>query len=175
MLSMLALEAALRAFDGVEPAAVRHRSLSLTRFLRRAVTALAPGVEVVTPVDDERRGSQLSLRDPQAYGVVRALAARGVVGDFRTPDIVRLGVAAPYLTHVDMLTAARELRAVLDGAEHREVVIRLESEPKPRRGEFLSLAAPATAVHLFDAESGARLDVPRDVPRGELVGDGGRR
>ncbi len=120
MLSMLALEAALRAFDGVEPAAVRHRSLSLTRFLRRAVTALAPGVEVVTPVDDERRGSQLSLRDPQAYGVVRALAARGVVGDFRTPDIVRLGVAAPYLTHVDMLTAARELRAVLDGAEHRD-------------------------------------------------------
>lgn len=117
MLSMAALEAALSAFGGIDVATVRRRSLSLTRFLRDALEALVPGVEVVTPQNDARRGSQVSVRHPQAYGVVRAMAARGVVGDFRSPDVVRLGVAAPYLTHTDMLTAARTFRQVLDGSE----------------------------------------------------------
>ena len=118
MLSMLALDAALRAFDGVDVTAVRARSLSLTGFLREAVEVLVPGAEVITPAEDDHRGSQLSIRHPHAYGVVRALAARGVLGDFRTPDVVRLGVAAPYLTHGDMLAAARALAQVLAAEEH---------------------------------------------------------
>lgn len=118
MLSLLALEAALTAFDGVEVAAVRARSLSLTRFLRTALETLVPGLEVLSPVDDERRGSQVSVRDEHAYGIVQALVARGVVGDFRSPDVVRLGVAAPYLTHRDMLAAAAAYAAVLESGEH---------------------------------------------------------
>ncbi len=118
MLSMVALEAALQAFDGVDVTTVRARSLSLTRFLREAVEVLVPGTDVITPAEDERRGSQLSIRHQQAYGVVRALSARGVVGDFRTPDVVRLGVAAPYLTHADMLAAAGALSQVLAADEH---------------------------------------------------------
>ncbi|GIG30513.1 kynureninase [Cellulomonas marina] len=118
VLSLLALEAALRAFDGVPVEAVRARSLSLTRFLRRCVAALVPGAAFVSPDDDDRRGSQVGVRHPDAYGVVQALVARGVVGDFREPDVVRLGVAAPYLTHAEMLVAARELAAVLAAGEH---------------------------------------------------------
>ncbi|ROS30750.1 kynureninase [Cellulomonas sp. PhB150] len=118
MLSLLALEAALTAFDGVEIASVRARSLSLTAFLRRCIDALAPGTSYASPDDDTLRGSQVAVRHPDAYGVVQALIARGVVGDFRTPDIVRLGVAAPYLTHADMLTAAVHLAEVLAGCEH---------------------------------------------------------
>lgn len=118
LLSMLALQAALAAFDGIPVEAVRARSLSLTRFLRACLETLAPGVEIVTPADDDRRGSQVSVRHPQAYGVVRAMAARGVVGDFRTPDVVRLGVAAPYLTHADMLAVARCYAEVTTSGEH---------------------------------------------------------
>lgn len=118
MLSLLALEAALTAFDGVDVAAVRARSSSLTRFLRVCLESLVPGVDVVSPADDARRGSQVSVHDQHAYGIVQALIARGVVGDFRAPDVVRLGVAAPYLTHADMLTAAEAYAAVLETGEH---------------------------------------------------------
>jgi kynureninase len=118
MLSLLALEAALTAFDGVAVEDVRARSLSLTRFLRTCLEALVPGVDVVSPADDARRGSQVAVRDEHAYGIVQALIGRGVVGDFRAPDVVRLGVAAPYLTHADMLTAALAYADVLTAGEH---------------------------------------------------------
>ncbi|WP_315095569.1 aminotransferase class V-fold PLP-dependent enzyme [uncultured Cellulomonas sp.] len=118
MLSLLALEAALRAFDGIEIEEVRARSLSLTRFLRDAVETVLPGAALVSPEADGCRGSQVAFRHPAAYGIVQALAARGVVGDFRTPDVVRLGVAAPYLTHADLVAAARALADVLGRGEH---------------------------------------------------------
>jgi kynureninase len=110
VLGLAALEAALTAYDGV--------SLSLTRFFRECVTALVPDVEIATPAEDARRGSQVSVRHPQAYAVVQALIARGVVGDFREPDIVRLGFAPLYLTHADALAAAEHLRDVLAEREY---------------------------------------------------------
>lgn len=124
MLSLLALDAALDLFDGLAIEDVRARSLSLTGFLADALTALVPEVEPVTPRDDARRGSHVSVAHPDAYGVVQALIARGVVGDYREPGLARFGVAAPYLTHAEMLRAALELRAVLDRGEHREHRVR---------------------------------------------------
>lgn len=117
MLSVLALEAALEAFDGLTMRDVRAQSLSLTSTFLDALHALAVDLPVATPLAPERRGSQLSLRHPDAFAVVQALIARGVIGDYREPDIVRLGFAPLYVTHVDAVAAAADLRAVLDGHE----------------------------------------------------------
>lgn len=118
LLSMLTMEAALDAFEGVTMADVRAGSLRLTGLFIEAVTELVPEIELVTPTDPERRGSQVSLRHPDAFGIVAALIERGFLGDFREPEIVRLGFAAPYLTHADAVETAVVLRAVIDAEEH---------------------------------------------------------
>lgn len=119
MLSLIALETALEAFDGLDPVAVRAASVSLTSFFVEAVDALLPEVALASPRAAEQRGSHVSLHHPEAYAVVQALIARGVIGDFREPDIVRLGFAPLYVTHGDALAAAGALRGVLDSGEHR--------------------------------------------------------
>ncbi|MGW0601619.1 kynureninase [Streptomyces sp. NPDC002776] len=112
VLSLLALEAALTAFDGVDLADVRAKSLSLTGFLLDcADTLLTPlGFTSVTPADPARRGSQVTLRHPHARGLAVALAERGVIADMRAPDLLRFGVNALFTSHRDLLTAALRLR-----------------------------------------------------------------
>jgi kynureninase len=122
MLSLLALEAALSVFDDVSMTDVRAKSLSLTRlFIELADEVLGPlGFTVVTPRRDDERGSQVSLRHGEGYGVVQALIARGVVGDYRQPDLVRLGFAPLYVRHVDVVTAVEQAAAVIDAGEQRD-------------------------------------------------------
>jgi kynureninase len=115
VLGMLALDAALDVWDGVAIEHVRTKSLALTDLvIDFADTHLTEfGVDVVTPLDHASRGSQVALRMPHAYGVTQALIARGVVGDFRAPDILRLGFAALYLTFTEVWDAMQALREVL--------------------------------------------------------------
>ena len=122
MLSLLALESALGAFDGLTMVEVRDRSLSLTTLFLDLVDEhlVARGFGIATPRAPDERGSQVSLTHPDAYGVVQALGARGVVGDFRDPDIVRLGFAPLYVRHVDVVTAVRHLVEVVDAGEERD-------------------------------------------------------
>ena len=117
LLSVLALEAALTAYDGLSPADVRAVSLSVTRTFIDALDELGVVLPLATPREDARRGSQVSLRHPRAFAVVQALIARGVIGDFREPDIIRLGFAPLYITHVDAVRAAEHVKAVIDGRE----------------------------------------------------------
>lgn len=117
ILSLLVLEAALSAFDDVEGATLRAVSLSLTGTFLEAVGQLCPDLEAVTPSDPGRRGSQVSLRHAEAFGAVQALIGRGVVGDFREPDIIRLGFAPLYTTHREAVTAAVQLAEVLRNGE----------------------------------------------------------
>ena len=119
VLALSALETALEVFDGVAAEDLRAGSLSLTDyFIELVETRLGGAFEVVTPREQGRRGSQVSLRHREAYGVVQALIARGVVGDFRTPDIARFGFAPLYVTHTDVWDAVEHLVAVLGADEH---------------------------------------------------------
>jgi kynureninase len=119
VLALSALDAALDVFDGVAGDVLREASLSLTDLFIDLVDArLGCAFEVITPRDHARRGSQVSLRHEQAYGVVQALIERGVVGDFRTPDVARFGFAPLYVTHADVFDAVEHLVAVLENDEH---------------------------------------------------------
>lgn len=112
ILSLLALDAALDVWDGVDLAAVRAKSLALTDFFLRCVAAYAPGaVTPVTPAAHGERGSQVSLRTASGDGreTVAELVRRGVVGDFRPPDVLRFGFAPLYVGFADTERAARLL------------------------------------------------------------------
>ncbi|MFF7576504.1 kynureninase [Streptomyces sp. NBC_01707] len=124
ILSMLALEAALDVWDGVTVDAVRAKSLALTDFFLECVGAYAPeGVVVpVTPQAHAERGSQVSLRCVDAgvtEPVMRALIARGVVGDLRRPDVLRFGFTPLYVGFADVERAARVLGEVLSEVSGR--------------------------------------------------------
>jgi kynureninase len=118
MLSMAALEAALGAFDGVSMAEVRAKSVGLTELFIGEVEARLPGVfGLASPRPAEERGSHVALAHPEAYAVKEALIARGVVGDFRPPDVVRLGFAPLYLRFVNAWDAVDRLVGVMAAQE----------------------------------------------------------
>ncbi|MFG2618911.1 kynureninase [Streptomyces sp. NPDC048507] len=111
ILSMLALEAALGVWEGVDIEDVRAKSLALTDFFLECVAAYVPGgrVEPVTPAGHAERGSQVSLRTGDARAVMAELVSRGVVGDFRAPDVLRFGFTPLYVGFADVERAARTL------------------------------------------------------------------
>ncbi|MGW0967700.1 kynureninase [Streptomyces sp. NPDC002516] len=115
ILSMLALEAALEVWDGVSIESVRAKSLALTDFFLECVSAYVPEgrVESVTPSAHAERGSQVALRCGDAGAVMKRLIERGVVGDFRHPDILRFGFTPLYVGFADAERAARILAETL--------------------------------------------------------------
>lgn len=116
ILSLLALEAALEVWDGVSIEAVRAKSLALTDFFLECVNAYVPPgrARSVTPYDHRRRGSQVSLEcSPAAEEVMDELIRRGVVGDFRPPDVLRFGFTPLYTSFADAERAAWVLGEVL--------------------------------------------------------------
>ena len=124
VLSLAALECgvdsvlAAQAHGGM--AALRRKSLALTRLFAERVQATCPGLALVSPREDALRGSQVCLSHPQiAYPVIQALIARGVVGDFRAPDILRFGFTPLTLRYVDAWDAAEQLRQVSSSEEWR--------------------------------------------------------
>ncbi|MDU8911096.1 kynureninase [Aestuariicoccus sp. MJ-SS9] len=116
VLQMAALETALDIWDRVEMADLRARSLALTDRFIAAVEARCPSLALATPRDNDARGSQVSFRHPQGYAIMQALIARGVIGDFRAPDILRFGICPLYIGEADIDAAADHLAQILDTA-----------------------------------------------------------
>jgi kynureninase len=118
-LGLIALEAALEAFDGVDMHVLRRKSEALTELFIRLVdqelSAFSFGL--ATPRDAAQRGSQVALTHPEAYAIMQAMIARGVIGDFRAPDILRFGFASLYVSFADVWHTVANLKAVMTSNE----------------------------------------------------------
>src|SRR4029453_2570120 len=113
--SYAALEASLEVWTEVDLAELRAKSGALTELFIELVDerCAGSGVEVASPRDTAQRGSQVALRHTQGYAVMQALIARGVVGDFRAPDLMRFGFAPLYVGFADVWDAVAVLHDVL--------------------------------------------------------------
>ena len=112
-LGLIALEAALEAFDGVDMQLLRRKSLALTDLFIALVDQELSGFGLATPREAELRGSQVSLTHPEGYAIMQALIARGVIGDYRAPDILRFGFTPLYVGFVDVWNAVATLKDVM--------------------------------------------------------------
>jgi kynureninase len=119
VLSLAALECGVEAVARAGVDRLRRKSMELTDVFIRLVDQECDGhgLALASPAEAEKRGSQVSFRHPEAFAVVQALIARGVIGDFREPDILRFGFAPAFLRYVDAWDAAAALRAVMEGRE----------------------------------------------------------
>jgi kynureninase len=114
ILAMAPLRAALDVFDKAGLPALRARSARLTGYLEQLLDGLPPGrIELLTPREPAARGCQLSLRLAGARAVFERLVERGVIGDFREPDVIRLAPAPLYNTFHEVWRAGRVLAELL--------------------------------------------------------------
>ena len=92
---------------------MRTKADALFELFTSEVAASCPEFELLTPRDSPKRGTQVSLRHPEGYAIMQALIARGVVGDFRQPDIMRFGLTPLYLRYEDVFGAVEILAEVV--------------------------------------------------------------
>ncbi len=127
VLSLAALECGLAVFSKLDAhggiAALRAKSLALTASFIEVVEqrCAGHGLSLVTPREPALRGSQVSFSRPDsAFAVMQALIERGVIGDFRAPDVLRFGFTPLYTRFVDVWDAAEQLQQVLESGEWQE-------------------------------------------------------
>lgn len=117
ILGIAALEEGIAQFDGVDRAALFAKGRALGDACIALMAEHCPEMELVSPRRAAARGSHVSFRHPQAYAICQALIDRGVIGDFRAPDVLRLGFAPLYVGFADLWRAVAVLAEVLrDGS-----------------------------------------------------------
>ena len=113
VLQMAALEAALDIWDRADIREVREKSKELTELFIRLVEDACPELTLASPRDPSMRGSQVSFRFADGYAAMQALIARGVIGDFRAPDVMRFGFTPLYIDEGDVREGVRILADVI--------------------------------------------------------------
>jgi kynureninase len=113
ILQLAALDAALDAWEGVDMGALRAASVALCERFIAEVEARCPGLTLASPRTAAERGSQVSFAFQHGYAAMQALIDRGVIGDFRAPDIMRFGFTPLYLDEGDVVAAVDILEEVI--------------------------------------------------------------
>ena len=115
VIALVALDAALDAWEGIGLDEVRARSIELSERFLAEVEMRCPQLRLASPRDPLQRGSQVSFRFEDGYAAMQALIAKGVIGDFRAPDIMRFGFTPLYLSMDEVLAAVDIIEDVMTG------------------------------------------------------------
>ena len=120
IVSLAMVECGLEVFEQTSMEAIRAKSLALTDLFVNLVEERCAGfgLALVTPREHARRGSQVSFTHPHGYAVMQALIARGVIGDYREPAIMRFGFTPLYTSFADVWDAVAILKQILDDAAY---------------------------------------------------------
>lgn len=120
IVQMAILDVALDAWDGVTLEEVRKASIHLCEVFIAEVEARCPMLTLASPRAPQTRGSQVSFRFEHGYAAIQALIAQGVIGDFRSPDIMRFGFTPLYLDEQDVHAAVDILARVMNDGLWRD-------------------------------------------------------
>jgi kynureninase len=106
----------VRSFDGADMDSIWAKSASLFDLFASLVAQRCGGhgLECISPPNPERRGSHISYRHAHAFELCQALIDVGVIGDFRSPDVVRFGLTPLYLGYADIWMAVDHLARILE-------------------------------------------------------------
>ncbi|MDB5747617.1 MAG: kynU [Massilia sp.] len=120
VVSLSLVECGLEVFEETDMAAIRAKSLALTDLFIELVESTCAGhpLGLVTPREHARRGSHVSFTHPHGYAVMTALIARGVIGDYREPEIMRFGFTPLYTRFADVWDAVAILKDILDREDY---------------------------------------------------------
>jgi len=113
VIQLTALEVAMELWADVDMAQLRAESLALQEQFIAEVERDVPQLSLASPRDAARRGSQISFRFEEGYAAMQALIDRGVIGDFRAPDIMRFGFTPMYLDGADVSAAVAIIADVM--------------------------------------------------------------
>jgi kynureninase len=118
ILALAALDAGLDTFDGIAMSEIGAKSRSLSQlFVDEVETRCGDELRLASPRNPAQRGSHVVFAHADGYAIMQALVARGVVGDFRAPDLMRFGFASLYNSHVEMVCAAEILAGIIASRE----------------------------------------------------------
>lgn len=122
ILALASLDAALEVFADLDLDRLRRKSVALSEFFLKLLAQMdgTDEIEVVSPREASRRGSQISLRHPQAYALVQALIENQVIADFREPDRMRFGITPLYQRFLDVFYAVMTLSHLITEGTYRE-------------------------------------------------------
>ena len=118
VLALAALDAGLATFDSIAMGDIAAKSRSLSQlFIDEVEKRSGQELQLASPRDPSQRASHVVFAHPEGYAIVQALAARGVIGDFRAPDLMRFGFAPLYNSHAEIVRAAEILADILSNRE----------------------------------------------------------
>jgi kynureninase len=120
ILGLAALEAGVESFAGADMAAIWAKSIRLFDLFAELMAERCPELRCISPRDPDRRGSHISFAHPHAFEICQALIDAEVIGDFRSPDVIRFGLTPLYLGFEDIWSAVERLRDILETARWRD-------------------------------------------------------